>query len=97
MNCFNAIIKTILKPEPKKNTIIKGVGEPTKKIVANAPIIIASIFEHVPIAALAVPAMCPIGDKARALTLLKRKPNEANAGTEKIKNSVSVSSSNIKE
>ena len=92
MNCFNEIITTRLKLEPKKNTTIKGVGEPTKKIVANAPIIIASIFEHVPIAALAVPAMCPIGDKARALTLLKRKPNEANAGTEKIKNSVSFRS-----
>ena len=85
LNCLIAIIKIILKLAPEKKTTIKGVGELTKKQVAQAPMITAIIFEHVPIAALAVPAMCPIGAKAKVLTLLKRNPKAANAGTENIK------------
>ena len=70
---------------PKKKTEIRAVGVPTKKYVAHAPISTAKIFEQVPITAAAVPAMWPIGIKAKVLTLLKRKPYDPKVGIEKIK------------
>ena len=44
------------------------------------------VFELVPIVALAVPAIWPIGFNAKVFTLLNKKPNVANAGIENIMN-----------
>ena len=57
----------------------------------------AMTFEQVPIVALAVAAICPIGIKARALTLLKRNPSVAKTGTENIKKAFNCNSLKISE